>query len=60
MCLSAAMLMFIKANPRTQGDYIRQVFDEQIREEVDVLLQSIKLGRESQAKARDREGRHGK
>src|SRR5689334_6254980 len=33
MCLSAAMLMFIRANPRAQGDYIRQVFDEQIREE---------------------------
>jgi hypothetical protein len=60
MCLSAAMLMFIKANPRTQGDFIRQVFDEQIREEVEALLHAIKLGRESQVKPRERDSRHQK
>ena len=57
MCLSAAMLMFIKANPRAQGDFIRQVFDEQIREEVNSLLLVIKAGRDSQGKPRDRDAR---
>jgi hypothetical protein len=52
MCLSAAMLMFIKADPRTQGEFIRQVFDQQVREEVDSLVQAVKEGRAAQTKQR--------
>jgi hypothetical protein len=44
MCLSAAMLMFIRADPHSQGDSIRQVFDEEVRAEVDALVQAIKDG----------------
>lgn len=38
MCVSAAMLHFVEADPTTQGELIRRVFDATIRNEVQKML----------------------
>lgn len=42
MCLSAAMVMFMQADPEAQGDFLKRVFEAQIRDEVESLLQKIR------------------
>ena len=38
MCYGAAMLMFLEANPKTQGEYLKRVFHAEIDGEVEELL----------------------
>ena len=38
MCISASMLMFLDSPPDRQGDYLRKVFDAQIKGEVRAML----------------------
>ena len=55
MCLTAAMLMFLESDPRDQGDFLRRVFDAQIRNEVEDLLEQIRSGQIAKVKERDRQ-----
>ena len=60
MCLSAAMLMFMQADPESQGDFLKRVFEAQIRDEVDTLLEKIRAEQATKVKARDRKDKEPK
>jgi hypothetical protein len=40
-CLQAAMLMFMGAHPEQQGEFLRRVYELQIRDGIDELLAKI-------------------
>jgi hypothetical protein len=42
MCFGAAMLMFLEADPTTQGQYLKRVFDADVDGEVEQLLEAAK------------------
>ena len=42
MCFGAAMLMFLEADAKTQGKYLKRVFQAEIDDEVDQMLGSVK------------------
>jgi hypothetical protein len=46
LCHTAAMLMFLEADPEVQGDFINRAFNAQLKDQVQALLDEI---REQQA-----------
>ena len=54
MCFGASMLMFLEADPATQGDYLKRVFQAEIDDEVSELLDSAKTTQRRKIKARTR------
>lgn len=42
MCLSAAMLAFLEMDPKRQGELIQRVFQAQLRDEVESLVEAVK------------------
>ena len=42
LCASAALLMFLEADPREQGNYINKVFQLDLSEQVDETLRAVK------------------
>lgn len=57
MCVTAGMLMFLQADPQVQGEFLRLVFDAEIRDEVEAMLERIKSEQAAKAKARLRDGK---
>jgi hypothetical protein len=53
LCFSAALLMFLEADPQTQAQYIKKVFDAEVNDEMDATLQAAK--EEQMRKIRSRE-----
>jgi hypothetical protein len=52
-CMTASMLMFLEADPQTQGDFIKRVFDSEVSGEVEQMLQAIKQEQARRVKARE-------
>src|ERR1700730_5450586 len=42
MCFGAAMLMFLEADPATQGDYLKRAFHADVDDEVEEMLKAAK------------------
>jgi hypothetical protein len=53
LCFSAAMLMFLEADPKTQGEYIKKMFDAEVNDEVDSVISEAKTGQLKKIKARE-------
>ena len=61
MCFSAALLMFIEADPKTQGDYLKRVFDAEVNDEVNATVEAAKSEQAKRIKSREQGGGgHGK
>jgi hypothetical protein len=59
LCFSAAMLMFLEADPQTQGEYIKKMFDAEVNDEVEGAIAAAKAGQLKKIKARE-DGAKGK
>jgi hypothetical protein len=53
LCFSAGMLMFLESDPATQAKYIKQVFDAEINEEVELLLDAARAEQLKKIKSRE-------
>jgi hypothetical protein len=53
LCFSAAMLMFLEADPQTQGQYIKKVFDAEVDDEIESAIQAAKEEQLKKIKARE-------
>jgi hypothetical protein len=53
LCFSAAMLMFLEADPQTQGRYIKKVFDAEVEDEIEGTLQAAKEEQLRKIKSRE-------
>ena len=42
LCFSAAMLMFLEADPKVQGQYIKRIFEAEVDDEVESTIESAK------------------
>jgi len=54
MCFGAAMLMFLEADPATQGEYLKRVFHADIDDEVEEMLKAAKAERRNRIAGRKR------
>lgn len=54
MCFGAAMLMFLEADPQTQGEYLTRVFKAEIEGEVEKILKAARGEQARRIKLRDR------
>ena len=52
MCFGASMLMFLEADPQTQGEYLKRVFQAEIDDEVTELLEAASAEQNRRTKAR--------
>lgn len=53
LCFSAGMLMFLESDPATQAQYIRRVFDAELKEEVQLLVDAARAEQVKKVRARD-------
>ena len=53
LCFSAAMLMFLEADPQTQAKYIKKVFDAEVEDEMEATLQAAKEEQMRKIKSRE-------
>src|SRR5205807_2181113 len=54
MCFSAAMLMFLEADPRTQGEYLTKVFKAEVEDEVQAIVEAAKAEQARRIAERER------
>lgn len=53
MCFSAAMLMFLEADPKTQGEYLTRIFKAEIDDQVQQLLDAATAEQRRRITARE-------
>jgi antitoxin component of RelBE/YafQ-DinJ toxin-antitoxin module len=53
MCFSAAMLMFLEADPRSQGEYLTKVFKAEVEDEVQAIVEAAKAEQHRRIAARE-------
>lgn len=54
-CLTAAMLQWLETDPKLQGEYLKRIFEAQVNEEVEALVEATK--KEQAARIEQREQR---
>jgi hypothetical protein len=52
-CLGAAMLMFLEADPKVQGQYLKKLYDAEINDEVEVVIDAARGEQLRRIKARE-------
>ena len=57
LCFSAGIMMFLESDPAAQAKYIKQVFDAELAEEVDLLLEAARTEQLKRIKPRDEGGK---
>ena len=55
LCFSAAMLMFLEADPHAQGQFIKRIFDGEIDGEIENVTAAAKAEQLKKIKAREDE-----
>lgn len=58
-CFAAAILMFLEADPKTQGQYLKKIYDAEINDEVDDAIAAAKAEQLKKIKSRE-DGAKGK
>jgi hypothetical protein len=53
-CLGAAMVLFLKADPETQGQAIDEVLQAEIRDEVEAMIETIKQEQFARVKSKEK------
>lgn len=57
LCFSAALLMFLEADPEVQGQYIKRVFDAETDDEVEAVIEQAKAEQLKKVKTREDGGK---
>src|SRR3954471_10912054 len=52
-CFAAAILMFLEADPKTQGEFLKRIYDAEINDEVEDALATAKAGQLKKIKSRE-------
>lgn len=52
-CFSASLLMFLEADPKTQAEYLKRVYDAEIGDEMEEAIAVAKAGQLKKIKARE-------
>jgi hypothetical protein len=52
-CFSAALLMFLEADPKTQGEYLKRIYDAEIEDEMGDVIAAAKAEQLKKIKARE-------
>ena len=52
-CFSAALLMFLEADPAVQGDYLKRIYDAEINDEIREMIAIAKAEQLKKIKARE-------
>src|SRR4051812_22453008 len=58
-CFAAAILMFLEADPKTQGEFLKRIYDAEINDEVEDAIAAAKSGQLKKIKTRE-DGAKGK
>lgn len=53
LCFSAALLMFLEADPKTQGEFIKRVFDAEVDDEILAVIEQAKAEQLKKIKSRE-------
>jgi len=53
LCFSAALLMFLEADPKVQGDFIKRVFDAEVDDEILAVIEQAKAEQVKKIHARE-------
>ena len=53
LCFSAGMLMFLESDPAAQAKYIKRVFDAELQDEVELLLDAARAEQLKKVKPRE-------
>ena len=53
-CLSAAIVLFLTADPETQGQAINEVLQAEVRDEVEAMIERIKEEQFARHKSKDK------
>ena len=52
-CFAAAILMFLESDPKTQGEYLKRIYDAEINDEVEDAIAAAKAGQLKKIKSRE-------
>lgn len=52
-CFSAAILMFLEADPAVQGEYLKRIVDTEIDDEIEDMIAKAKAAQLKKIKARE-------
>ena len=58
-CFAASILMFLEADPKTQGEYLKRIYDAEINDEVDDAITAAKAAQLKKIRSRE-DGAKGK
>ena len=53
LCFSAALVMFLEADPQVQGQYIKKVFDAETNDEIEAVIKAAKDEQLKKIKSRE-------
>ena len=54
ICFSAALLAFMEADPVVQGTYIKRIYEADVNDEIEAILENIKTEQVKRIRARER------
>lgn len=57
LCSSAALLQWVESDPEVQAEYIRRVFDAELRDEMQSLVEAAKREQVARIEQRERKKR---
>jgi hypothetical protein len=52
-CFAAAILMFLEADPKTQGEYLKRIYEAEINDEVEDAIAAAKAEQLKKIKSRE-------
>ena len=55
ICFSAAVLMWLEADPQTQGQYIKRIFDADVNDEIQAAIDAAKAEQLRRIRAKDKD-----
>jgi hypothetical protein len=52
-CFAASILMFLEADPKTQGEYVKKIYDAEISGDIEAAIQQAKSEQLKKIKSRE-------
>src|SRR2546421_12695352 len=56
-CFAASILMFLEADPKVQGEFLKRIYDAEINDEVEDAISAAKSAQLKKIKAREDAGK---
>jgi hypothetical protein len=57
-CFGAAILLFLEADPKVQGEYIKRIYEAEIADEIDEAIEHARSEQMKKIKAREGSSKH--